>query len=254
LLLGLVAIVEVAREVDGIGDGDNGVEAVFLLDSGVEEEGLGDGGGVGEAGGFEEDVVVIFFLLVEFVQDAQEVAADGAADTAVAEDLLLRADDDGVVDAGLAEFVFDDGDTLAGELDEEVVEEGGLARAEEAGEDGHGRGRGSRCAGVGRGEGNGRGGCVVLGHAGNVSGGGGVRQDKMPKGMEGFWMGPAKTACGDDDAWLLMNVSFFAPRASGALCRDSSVVEQRIRNAIWCILIRHIENHQATIFRELFQK
>jgi hypothetical protein len=49
------------------------------------------------------------------VDDADEIAANGAADAAVVhlEDFLVGADDEVVVDADLAELVDDDGEALA---------------------------------------------------------------------------------------------------------------------------------------------
>ena len=78
----------------------------------VGEEGLGDGPGVGKAGGLDEDVVEAIAALHELAEDADEVAADGAAEAAVVhlEDFLVRVDDEGVVDADLAELVLDDGE------------------------------------------------------------------------------------------------------------------------------------------------
>ncbi len=77
---------------------------------------------------------------MQVAEDADEVAAHGAADAAVVhlEDFFLGADDQLLIDADLAELVLDDGDALAVLLGEDVVEQRGLAGAEEAGEDGDG--------------------------------------------------------------------------------------------------------------------
>ena len=121
-------------------DGDDAVEPETLLHLVVHEEGLRDRPGVRHAGRLDEDVVEPVAAFHELPEDADEVAADGAADAAVVhlEDLLLGVDDEFVVDADLAELVLDDGDAFAVTLGEDVVEEGGLARAEEAGEHGDG--------------------------------------------------------------------------------------------------------------------
>ncbi len=109
----------------------------------VDEEGLRDRAGVGQAGRLDEDVVELVAPLHQVAEDADEVAADGAADAAVVhlEDLFLGADDELLIDADLAELVLDDGDALAVLLGEDVVEQRGLAGAEEAGEDGDGDAR-----------------------------------------------------------------------------------------------------------------
>jgi hypothetical protein len=70
------------------------------------------------------------------VDDAHQVAADGAADAAVVhlEHFLVSVDDQLVVDADLAELVDDDGELLAVRLRQDAVEQGRLAGAEIAGE------------------------------------------------------------------------------------------------------------------------
>ena len=57
----------------------------------VGEERLRDRGGVGQAGRFDEDVVELVLAFEEFAEDADEVAAHGAADAAVVhlEDFFL---------------------------------------------------------------------------------------------------------------------------------------------------------------------
>ena len=121
----------------GIDEGDDAVEAEVALDFVVGEKGLGDGAGVGEAGGFDEDVVETVAAFHQLAEDADEIAANGAAEASVVhlEDLLVGIDDEGVVDPDLAEFVFDDGDAFAVLGGEDAVEEGRLAGSEEAGED-----------------------------------------------------------------------------------------------------------------------
>ena len=132
----------------GVHQGDDAVDGGLGLHLVVHEERLRDRAGVGHAGRLDEDVVELVPPLHQVAEDADEVAADGAADAPVVhlEDLLLRVDDQLLVDADLAELVFDDGDALAVVGGEDVVEQSRLAGAEEAGEygDGHavGRGRG----------------------------------------------------------------------------------------------------------------
>src|SRR5229473_454626 len=69
-----------------------------------------------------------------------KVAAHGAADAAVVhlEHFLVGIDHEVVVDAELAEFVHDDSVFLAMLLAQDAVEQGGLAGAEIAGQQGHG--------------------------------------------------------------------------------------------------------------------
>ena len=107
----------------------------------VDEEGLGDRAGIGEAGGLDDDARRSLPLRrIRPFDDADQVAAHGAADAAVVhlEHFLVGADDEVVVDADLAELVDDHGVALAVGLGEDAVEQGGLAGAEIAGEDGDG--------------------------------------------------------------------------------------------------------------------
>ena len=108
----------------------------------VGEKRLRDGRGVGEAGGLDEDGVEAVLALHQPAEDADEVAADGAADAPVVhlKNFLVALDDELVVHADFAELVFDHGDFLAVLLGEDAVEEGGLAGAEKAGEDSDGNG------------------------------------------------------------------------------------------------------------------
>ncbi len=78
--------------------------------------------------------------LHQALHHADQVAAHRAADAAVVhlEHFFVGADDQVVVDADLAELVDDHGVALAVVLGEDAVEQGGLAGAEIAGEDGDG--------------------------------------------------------------------------------------------------------------------
>ena len=142
LLHGFVAGVEVLKHVLRVDDGDDGVEAEGCLHLVVGEEGLGDGRGIREAGGLDEDAVELVLALKQPAEDADEVAADGAADAPVVhlEQLLVARNDELVVHADLAELVFNYGQFLAVVFGEDAVEEGGLAGAEKTGEDGDGNG------------------------------------------------------------------------------------------------------------------
>ena len=144
LLLRLAEIVELLVRVLGVHQRHDGIEQVVVADVLVHEEGLRHRPGVGHAGGLDDDALEIELLRLalglQFAQDAHQVAAHGAADAAVVhlDDLFARIlHQQLVVDAGLAEFVFDDGDALAVLLLEDAVEQRRLAAAEEAGEYGH---------------------------------------------------------------------------------------------------------------------
>jgi hypothetical protein len=137
--LGLV-VVEVLQEVLGVDHRDDRVEPQLARDLVVDEERLRHRCRVGEAGGLDHDLVELVAALHQVAEDADQVAAHGAADAAVVhlEDLLLGVEHEGVVDADLAELVLDDGDPLAVLLGEDVVQQRRLAGAEEPGEHGDG--------------------------------------------------------------------------------------------------------------------
>ena len=140
LLLRLRAVLEAAEQMLGVGDGDDRVELGLGLDVVVHEERLRHRRRIGEAGGLDQDAVEAARPLHQPLDDADEVAAHGAADAAVVhlEDFLVGLDDEVVVDADLAELVDDDRVLLAVVLGEDAVEERRLAGAEVAGEHGDG--------------------------------------------------------------------------------------------------------------------
>src|SRR5437588_4352753 len=96
-------LVEVVEDVLGIDEGDDGVEPQLSGHLVVHEEGLRHRGGIGEAGGLDEDVVEAVAAAHEIAEDADEVAAHGAADAPVVhlEHLLIGVDDEGVIDPDL---------------------------------------------------------------------------------------------------------------------------------------------------------
>ena len=140
LVLRLGRVAQPVLQPFGVGHGDDGVEPRLVGDVLVDEEGLRHRRRIGEAGRLDDDRVELALALHQAVDDADEVAAHGAADAAVVhlEDFLVGADDEVVVDADLAELVDDDGVALAVLLGEDAVEERGLAGAEIAGEHGDG--------------------------------------------------------------------------------------------------------------------
>jgi len=144
LLLNLAAVVEMLFHMLGIDQRNHCVDFQHRLHFLVHEERLDHGTGIGQAGGLDEDAVEFVAALEQAVEDADEVAAHGAADAAVVhlKDFLVGVDHEFVVDADLAVFVLDDRDALAVVFREDAVEEGGFPGPEEAGEDGDGNGCG----------------------------------------------------------------------------------------------------------------
>src|SRR5690606_22226138 len=109
----------------------------------VHEEGLADRAGVGHARGLDDHAVEAHVACGaaggQIAQRADQIAAHGAADTAVAQldDLFFAVlDQQVVVDVFFAEFVFDDGNALAVEFRQDAAQQGGLARSQKAREHG----------------------------------------------------------------------------------------------------------------------
>jgi hypothetical protein len=143
LLLRLVELVELLRRVLRVDQRDDRIEQVIVADLLVGEERLRYRTGVGHAGGLDHHAVepdlALVALFLQRAEDADEIAAHGAADAAVIHlhDLLVAGLDDVVVDPDLAELVLDHRDALAMILLQDAVQQRGLAAAEEPGEDRH---------------------------------------------------------------------------------------------------------------------
>ncbi|MCY1440091.1 hypothetical protein D9M71_563510 [compost metagenome] len=129
--------------------GNDGIDGAGTADFRPLER-LHQGLGQGQARGFDEDVIQVATALDQLAHHREEFFLDGAAQAAVGqlEDttagfLFGTADsallEDFTVDTQLAEFVDDHGDTTALGVVEHVPQQGGLARAEKAGDDGNGK-------------------------------------------------------------------------------------------------------------------
>ena len=134
-----MAVLQPRRQVLGVHHGDDRVEPRLRPHVLVDEEGLRDRRRVGQAGGLDDDAVELVAPLHQPADDADQVAAHGAADAAVVhlEHFLVGVHDKVVVHAKLAELVDHHGVFAAVVLGQDAVEQGGLAGAEIAGEHGH---------------------------------------------------------------------------------------------------------------------
>ena len=139
LVLGFGRILETVAQPFGVGHRHDRIEPGVLLHVLVDEEGLRHRGRVRQSRGLDDDGVELALALHQAVEDADEVAAHGAADAAIVhlEHFFVGADDEVVVDADLAEFVDDDGVFLAVVFRQDAVEQRGLAGAEIARQHGH---------------------------------------------------------------------------------------------------------------------
>ncbi|MEN9469942.1 MAG: hypothetical protein RL630_1675 [Verrucomicrobiota bacterium] len=129
LLLGLVRVLHVPRDVVGIDYRDHAVDEGFFPNVLVHEKGLHNRPGIGEAGRLNEDVVELVTALEKVAEDPDQVSPHGAADAAVVhfKKLLVGADHQLMVDAHLAKFIFDHGDSEAVFFGEDAVEECGFS-------------------------------------------------------------------------------------------------------------------------------
>ena len=128
----------------GIDDGHDGIERVVRSDVVVDEEGLRHRRRVGQAGGLDDDAVKrirpCLTTLAQLAEDANQVAAHGAADATVVhlDDLLVATGKQQlVVHARFAELVLDHRDSLAVTFAQDAFQKRRLAGTEEPGEDGH---------------------------------------------------------------------------------------------------------------------
>ena len=140
LLGAFVASAELLLDVGCIDERDDPVERELLANLVVHEEGLSDRAGIGEPCGLHQHIVELVAALHEIAEHANQVSAHRAADAAVRhlEYLFVSVDDERLIDADLPELVLDHGNALSVLFTQYPVEQGRLARAEEAGEDGNG--------------------------------------------------------------------------------------------------------------------
>ena len=138
LLGALVASPELLLDVGCIDERDDPVKRELRANLVVHEEGLSDRAGIGEPCGLHQHIVELVAALHEIAEHANQVSAHRAADAAVRhlEDLFVSVDDERLIDADLPVLVLDHGNALAVLLTQDPVEQGRLARAEEAGQDG----------------------------------------------------------------------------------------------------------------------
>ena len=140
LVLGFRRVAQPLRKPLGVGDRHDRVEPRHLFYVLVNEEGLRYWRRIGEPRRLDNDRVEPALALHQPLDDADEVAAHGAADATVVhlEHFFVSADDELIVDADLAELVDDDRVTLAMRFAQNAVEQGRLAGAQIAGKDGYG--------------------------------------------------------------------------------------------------------------------
>jgi len=134
-------------EMQGIDQSRHRVEIGLRLDIFIDKEGLRHRTGIGQTSRLNDNGIEATFTLHQLRQDADQIATDGATDAAIVhlEHFFIGADDQVVVDADLAELVDDDGVFLAVVFRQNAVEQGRLAGAQIAGQDGDGGLCGNGC-------------------------------------------------------------------------------------------------------------
>ena len=122
LVLGLRRVLQTILQEFRIRNRHHGVELGPAADVLIHEEGLRHRRRIGEAGGLDDDGVQLVGALHQPADDADQVAAHGAADAPVVhlEDLFVDADDELLIDPDLAELVLDDRDAQPVVLREEI--------------------------------------------------------------------------------------------------------------------------------------
>ena len=126
-------------DVFGIDHRDNPIQHQFFLHIIIHVKGLGDGTGVGHAGGLDHNVIELIAALHQMTENADQITPNGAADASVVhlEDLFFGANDQIVINADLAELIFDHRDLLAVIFGQDAVEQCGFACPQKARQNGH---------------------------------------------------------------------------------------------------------------------
>ena len=135
VVIELTEVLHIHLDLVHVGDGDKAVQDDGQI-LGDALDGAGHVGQLADARRLNEDAVRVVGL-DDLLQCLAEVADQAAADTAGVQliDLNAGLTHEAAVDADLAEFVLDQDDLLTGEgLLDELFDKGGLAGAEEAGE------------------------------------------------------------------------------------------------------------------------
>ena len=130
----------VPLDVLRVDEGDDAVQRKQLAHILVDEERLRDGARVGHARGLDQDAIEPVPPPHQATEDTDQVTPNGAANAAVVhlEQLLVAGNHQLVIDADLAELVFNHREFLPVVLGQNPVEKRGFAGTQEAGEDGNG--------------------------------------------------------------------------------------------------------------------
>ena len=138
---GHLPLQHLAAEILRINQGDDRIQPGGIAQI-AAQEGHRHRQRIGQACGFHYQVVDRVGAIEDAVHSFQQLAVDRAADAAVAQlhHVVACGDHQFVVDADLAELIHQHGGLQSLLIAENVVEEGGFARAQEAGEDRHRQG------------------------------------------------------------------------------------------------------------------
>src|SRR5262249_35710209 len=103
----------------------------------IQNERLDNGCRIGESGGFDEDMVYRAATREQISHGPRQVSSDSATDAPVVqlEDILLGAYYELAVDANVATFIDNNGNTLRVPTRQDMVQQCGFARTEKSGKD-----------------------------------------------------------------------------------------------------------------------
>ena len=139
---GLRRIVELPGQVTRIGHTNHAVDARVLAQQVVKVKSLHHRCRIGQAGGLDDDAVKAAGALQQVARHADQVTAQLAADAAIVQlvNLFFGANNERPINTQLAVFIHDHGIALALSAPQQAIEQGGLARAQKAGQHSYGNG------------------------------------------------------------------------------------------------------------------
>ena len=135
---GHIALEDLLGEVLGIDQGDDRIQPGRIAQVAAQKRHR-HWQWIRQTGGFHHQIIHGIGAIEDAIHRLEQFAVDRAADAAVAQlhHVFAGGDDQVVVDADLAELIHQHGGFHALLIAEDVVEQGGLAGPEEAGEDRH---------------------------------------------------------------------------------------------------------------------
>ena len=138
LLLGLVRLADMSRKMMRVHHRHHAIHHRLLPQFLIHKESLHHRSWISQAGRLDQDVVELVAALHEVPQDADQIPAHRATNAPVVhfKQLLLGIDDQFMVDANLAKFIFDHRNPESVFLPQNAIQESGFPGPKEAGKNG----------------------------------------------------------------------------------------------------------------------